>query len=58
MGIKEILLKLLLNGLDMTFSDAPSHLYKTVCPSVRRAIGPLVRNALCRESGLFKELLL
>ena len=26
-----------------TFLDAPSHLYKRLCPSVRRSVGPSVR---------------
>ena len=42
------------------FLDAPSHLYKRVCPSVRRSVGPSVpryfqtrtRRILCRVSGL------
>ena len=33
------------------FSDASSHLYKSVCPSVRRSVGPSVM--LCDALGLF-----
>ena len=49
------------------FLDAPSHLYKRVCPSVRRSVGPSVRlsvpcyfqtrtrRILCRVSGLVHD---
>ena len=51
------------------FLDAPSHLYKRVCPSVRSSVGPSVRpsvpcyfqtrtrRVLCRVSGLVKYVL-
>ena len=49
-----------------TFLDAPSHLYKRVCPSVRPSVCPYVRpltlrkmrvrRILCRVSGLVGEL--
>ena len=44
----------------LCFLDAPSHLFKRVCPSVRRSVGPSVpryfqtpaRRIWCRVSGL------
>ena len=44
----------------LMFLDAPSHLYKRLCPSVRPSVGPSVpsyfpmrtRRILCRVSGL------
>ena len=36
--------------LFFSFLDAPSHLYKRSCPSVRRSVRPSVR-ILCRVSG-------
>ena len=39
------------------FLDASSHLYKRVCPSVRRSIRPSVRNAFVKiaENGLMQD---
>ena len=52
------------NVQNLLFLDAPSHLYKRVCPSVRPSVGPSVgpsvpryfqtrfRRIFCRVSGL------
>ena len=39
------------------FLDASSHLYKRVCPSVGRSVGPSVRNAFVKiaETGVMRD---
>ena len=39
------------------FLDAPSHLYKRVCPSVRLSVGPSVRRSVRPSPVIFKRVL-